>query len=316
MEEAGGQQFLLGAGALAVLVGFKLLGVLVYDTNDDALMAGLSYGYYGAPEGKLIYINPILGELLAWLQSRIPALPWYYLVELGLMAVTMAVYYYLVLDRQGKRGLPAVVLLTLVFAIALLTRVQYTKIAGAASGAGVLLMLHCVREKKSWYTGLLGGLLALAGFLLRADAFFMVLIPLFGVGAALLWELLRKKECRRALGLCGAFLVLFALCGGGMLVQKRAYSSPDWQQYLRYNDLRTELLDYGFPDYGENQALYGSLHISQEDLKLFQSWDFGDPEVFDFRCHGGPVQCQGGEKRLPWGAGPRDPVGGSGPIEL
>ena len=33
--------------ALAVLVGFKLLGVLVYDTNDDALMAGLSYGYYG-----------------------------------------------------------------------------------------------------------------------------------------------------------------------------------------------------------------------------------------------------------------------------
>ena len=120
--------------ALAVLVGFKLLGVLVYDTNDDALMAGLSYGYYGAPEGKLIYINPILGELLAWLQSRVPALPWYYLVELGLMAVTMAVYYYLVLDRQGKRGLPAVVLLTLVFAIALLTRVQYTKIAGAASG--------------------------------------------------------------------------------------------------------------------------------------------------------------------------------------
>ena len=69
--------------ALAVLVGFKLLGVLVYDTNDDALMAGLSYGYYGAPEGKLIYINPILGELLAWLQSRVPALPWYYLVELG-----------------------------------------------------------------------------------------------------------------------------------------------------------------------------------------------------------------------------------------
>lgn len=92
--------------ALAVLVGFKLLGVLVYDTNDDALMAGLSYGYYGAPEGKLIYINPILGELLAWLQSRVPALPWYYLVELGLMAVTMAVYYYLVLDRQGKRGFP------------------------------------------------------------------------------------------------------------------------------------------------------------------------------------------------------------------
>ena len=266
--------------ALLVLVGFKLLGVLVYDTNDDALMAALSYGYYGAPEAKLVYIHPLLGTLFAWLQTRIPALPWYYLFELGLMAMTMAAYYYLVFDRLGKRGIPGAAVLTLLFVYGLLDRIQYTKIAGAAAGAGVLLMLHCFREKKKWYTGLGGALLALAGFLLRSDAFFMVLIPLSGVGAVLLWELLRKKEKRAALGLCGAFLALFALCGGGLLVQSRAYGSGDWQAYTRYNDLRTELLDYGFPDYGENRGLYESLGISREDLTLFQSWDFGDPEVF------------------------------------
>ncbi len=266
--------------AMAVLVGFKALGVLVYDTNDDALMAALSYGYYGVPEGKLVYIHPWLGAVFAWLQTRVPALPWYYLFELGIMVLTMAAYYYLILDRQGVRGFPAWVMLTLLFAIALLTRVQYTKIAGAAAGAGVLLMFHCFREKRRWYVGLAGALLAFAGFLLRSDAFFMVLVPLFGVGAVLLWELLRKKEIKGALGLCAAFLALFALCGLGLLGGKRAYASDDWQQYFRYNDLRTELLDYGFPDYEENQALYQSLDISQEDLALFQSWDFGDPEVF------------------------------------
>ena len=266
--------------ALAVLVGFKLLGVLVYDTNDDAIMAGLSYGYYGTPEGKLIYISPLLGGLLAWLQGKVTALPWYYLFEMGMLAVTMAVYYYLVLDRQGKRGLPAAAVLTRVFVFALLDRLQYTKIAGAAAGAGVLLMFHCFREKKKWYGGLLGAGLALAGFLLRPDAFFVVLIPLFGVGVVLLVELLRDKDTKRVLGLCGAFLTVFLLCGGGMLAQKDAYASEAWQSFTRYNDLRTKLLDYGFPDYEENRALYESLNISREDLALFQSWDFGDPEVF------------------------------------
>ena len=266
--------------ALLVLVGFKVLGVLVYDTNDDTLMAALSYGYYGVPEGKLVYIHPLLGSLFAWLQTRVPSLPWYYLFELGLMTLTMAAYYYLVFDRQKDRGLPAAVMLTLLFAIALLTRVQYTKIAGAAAGAGVLLIFHCFREKRHWYVGLTGGLLAFCGFLLRSDAFFMVLIPLFGVGVVLLWGLLRQKEKKRALGLCGTFLLLFALCGVGLVMKDQAYSSEPWQHYMRYNDLRTELLDYGFPDYEENRALYESLDISQEDLALFQSWDFGDPEVF------------------------------------
>lgn len=39
-------------------------------------------------------------------------------------------------------------------------------------------------------------------------------------------------------------------------------------------------MDYGFPDYSENQSLYETLGITQEDLALYKSWDFGDPERF------------------------------------
>ena len=41
------------AGALAVMAAFWLLGVLVYDTNDDTIMAGLVYSYYGSLQGLL-----------------------------------------------------------------------------------------------------------------------------------------------------------------------------------------------------------------------------------------------------------------------
>ena len=61
--------------SLGLMAAFRLFGVLVYDTNDDAIMASLSYGYYGAPEGKLIYINPALGAVLAFLQRTVPSAP-------------------------------------------------------------------------------------------------------------------------------------------------------------------------------------------------------------------------------------------------
>lgn len=265
--------------ALAVLACFKLFGVFVYDTNDDALMAALSYGYYGAPEGTLIYIHPLLGGLLAALQRAVPALPWYYLLELGMLLGALTAFCFLILDREGAFRLPALVLFVLFFVYAVLFRLQYTKIAGAAAAAGCLLLFHGCRRKK-WLSGLSGGALALLGFCLRSDAFYMVLIPLSGVGAVCLLELFRKDK-KAAVSLAGAFLLLFILCGGLTLAEKSSYSSDSWQSYRRYNALRTELLDYGFPDYEENRELYQSLSIGEEDLKLFQSWDFGDPEIFN-----------------------------------
>ena len=265
--------------AVLVMVGFKLLGVLVYDTNDDTIMAGLTYGYYGTPQGLLVYIHPFLGALLALMQRMVPALPWYYLFELGLLTCILASFCYLILDREGGWKLPSLVLLVLFYVYAVLFRLQYTKIAGGAAAAGCLLLFHGFRKGK-WGPGVLGFLLAICGYCLRSDAFFMVLIPLFGTGAVLLWDLLREKK-RAVFGLIGAFLALFALCGGLMLAERSSYASEEWLHYRRYNDLRTELLDYGFPDYEENQALYQALSISKEDLELFKSWDFGDPEIFN-----------------------------------
>ena len=79
--------------------------------------------------------------------------------------------------------------------------------------------------------------------------------------------------------LVGTFVLLFAICGG-LMAGQRLTRDPAWDHYRQYNALRTELMDYGFPDYGENQALYQSLGISEADLALYQSWDFGDPERF------------------------------------
>ena len=280
------QKLLLSlAMALGLVVLFKIFGVLVYETNDDTILASLSYGYYGTPQGLLVYIHPLMGQALALLQRAVPGISWYFLMELGLLWVSIAVFDRLILERfRGAQALPALAVLNLYCVYGMLFQLQYTKIAGAASIAGLLLLFWVAEENKGWGSWLLGLLLGLAGYCLRSDAFLMILIPLSGVGLAALVRDLKNRDFRRAGKLVGSVLLLFALCGGLMLAEQQAYSQDaQWQHYRKFNALRTELLDYGFPDYETNQALYDSLGISEEDLELYRGWDFGDPERFNIQ---------------------------------
>ncbi len=275
------KEILLALGlTLGLMAAFKLFGVLVYDTNDDTIMASLSYGYYGVPEEKLIYIHPLLGTFLAALQRTVPAFPWYYLVELGILGLSITALYWMVLRKKEiKQVLPELAVLTVLLVQTMLFRLQYTKIAGCASAAGMLLMFQAAEDRRRWWGYLPGILLSLLGFCLRDTAFAMVMIPMVGVGMQLLLQC-RIKEEKRAGALALCFLSLFALCGLLIWNKNQSYSDAQWQNYQKYNRLRTELMDYGFPDYSENRSLYESLGITEEDLTLYKSWDFGDPERF------------------------------------
>lgn len=207
--------------AAVVLVGFRILGVLVYDTNDDAIMAGLSYGYYGLPEGNLVYIHPLLGRLLAGLQRTVPGVSWYLLMELGILFASMAALYSLVLDREEITWcIPALTVMTLFLTYALLFQIQYTKIAGCAAVAGILLLFRAVEKERKWYSYILGLLLAVSGYLLRDSAFFMILIPMSGVGVWYGIRYLKAGGKKKAAVLTGTFVLLFAICGSLMAVEK------------------------------------------------------------------------------------------------
>lgn len=282
--------------SLGLMAAFRLFGVLVYDTNDDAIMASLSYGYYGTPEGKLIYINPALGAVLAFLQRTVPSAPWYYLAELGILGLSMAALYWLILkERHLPEALPALAVLTVLLVQTELFRLQYTKISGCAAAAGMLLLFEAAQARRKWYGYLPGLLLALLGFCLRNTAFAMVLIPMAGVGLWQLAECWKRGEKKRIWAMVLSFCALFGICGGLVFAENRAYAGEDWQAYQRYNQLRTELMDYGFPEYEENRALYASLGITEEDLALYKSWDFGDPERFNVETM--EALCQAKERQ-------------------
>ena len=174
-------------------------------------------------------------------------------MELGILFASMAALYSLVLDREEMTWcIPALTVLTLFLTYALLFRIQYTKIAGCAAVAGILLLFRAVEKERKWYSYILGLLLAVSGYLLRDSAFFMILIPMSGVGVWYGIRYLKAGGKKKAAVLTGTFVLLFAVCGSLMAVEKMM-RDPQWAHYRQYNALRTELMDYGFPDYGENR---------------------------------------------------------------
>lgn len=58
-------------------------------------------------------------------------------------------------------------------------------------------------------------------------------------------------------------------------------TNEEWKEYNKYNKLRTELLDYGFPDYALNKKSYEKLGIDKDAFLLYASWNYNDPEKFN-----------------------------------
>ena len=115
----------------------------------------------------------------------------------------------------------------------------------------MLLLFHVITSEKFcvWET-VAGFLLGLTGFMYREDQFFASSALMAGVGIYFIFTLKKRfpgKEWKR-FGLCaGIFGMLLLAVFAVDCTDRLMYKNPQWQEYQRFNNLRSELLDYGFP---------------------------------------------------------------------
>ena len=192
---------------------------------------------------------------------------------------------YVFMNRmKGYWGLYLSFILLWVFGYESYIHIQFTKTAGIAAAAAVLLLFHVVTSEKVRVWEIVAGfLLGVAGFMYREDQFFASSALMAGVGIYFIFTLKKRfpgKEWKR-FGLCaGIFGMLLLAVFAVDCMDRLMYRDHQWQEYQRFNDLRSELLDYGFPDYESNQALYQELGISREAYELYRTWNFNDPDKF------------------------------------
>jgi uncharacterized membrane protein YeaQ/YmgE (transglycosylase-associated protein family) len=242
-----------------------------WDTNDDIAMSMVAggYGIAAIPSSNLVLSNVIWGTLV----RSMPAIMGVAGYSLASFAVLMlsGVVLLMGLLETGIGWIPSCIAIVLLLVDPLLFP-QFTITAGFAAIASLTGFFIYLKRSNSWFL-MLGVLLGFLAYVIRAEEFFLVMVvglPLF------LTKGVVKRKAIVALVIMGAGIA------GAILINKAAYSSPEWRSFWELEPLRRGFTDFGVGEtLKKNSEILAKFNMSKNDIDLLSNWFFVDPKISD-----------------------------------
>lgn len=256
-----------------------------FETNDDNALSRIISGFSGENEPHMIFINYILGSFLKCFYLFNQSVPWYDLFQCFICFCSLTgINYFLFKIIKSKYNIFLVLSFNIFVAYELYVKVQYTKTAGIASTAGLLiLLLFTLFENRSILGVSVGILLSLIGFCYRANMFFVSLLICSSIGLYFFLNNIgidKKVFWKKVVSCILSLFVLFCTLGMAYFVDCRAYSSYEWKVYFeKYNSFRT-IYDYNHVDFDDEKIKENGLEIDDVEIKMLKRWTSGDTEIF------------------------------------
>jgi len=269
------------------LTFFMCFYEMIQETNDDWAISFLLEGAYGEHTEYVVYQNIIWARFVIFLNKLIPQIKWYMVIMFAMLFTNFVAVTYAFFRILGRR-MGTLVNTILLFYCGYHTYVlfQYSRVAAVVTAGGLLSIFyaleHAACKKEKWLLVVLGGILAIWGSMIRFPMFGVAVVLTGGsVGLYKVWMIFREKKDGWLKEL-GTYVAVFGCVGvlslGCYIYDSVQYSSDEyWAKYVEYNDVRTELWDYGFPNFYENIDLYYSLGITENDYGYYRYWNI-DPE--------------------------------------
>ena len=242
-----------------------------------------------------------ISAFIALLYRGVRALDWYgiFLCACQFFCLFVILLRLLEMGKNMAFKAAAVAFVLALFTGGILTHlifVQYTFTCGLLSMTAAFLIMTDAGKGKFFHP--LPVILIILAYLIRSEMLLLTL-PITFVGIFIKWatqrtELRDRVEGgvqvsrygqRKSLFIRHALLAAAILTGIviSAVINKAAYSSPDWKQFNSLFDARTELYDFQFiPDYETNREFYESIGLSQPEQQLLVNYNFGiDDEIDD-----------------------------------
>ncbi len=259
-----------------------------FEENDDAFLALLSEGAYGAHESHLIYVSTILGKIMTILSSILPMIRWHSIMQYLFLFLSFCMITYLLCER--KQGKLYAVLFILSTFYELYVSLQYTKTAAFTVITGFVCLFTAAKselEKGRRHTVILvvGDVLIIYGALLRNSSFYLACIPALCMGLYEIYRylVLKKEAVKKVLELFGKiFLPVVCFVFLLFVVDSHIYANDaQWSAFKKYNNTRMKLLDYRYDllDYQKYSESLQGLGVSSNDALLYLTWQFGDDRI-------------------------------------
>ena len=293
-----------------VIIAAGFIGDYYFDLNDDCLIKDiLSGSYTGTPEAHNIQMLYPIGALISLFYRIVRGVSWYgiFLCVLQYGCFTIVLKRTADVLRFSEEGFfRKFTFLLLEVAIMMglflphFVFVQYTVTCGLLSATSAFLILSKIHGEGTSYGLVL--VLMLTAFCIRSEMLLLT-VPLVMVAILMKWVLdcfemdfLRDKvkgpsnynekktrfikHMNLFFGLATGILVFLA-------VNKLAYVSPEWKEFVNFFNNRTELYDFqSIPDYEENKAFYDSIGLSESEQKLLVNYNFGLDDSIDSKMLG------------------------------
>ena len=274
---------------LAYFVFFTVFLFPYFEENDDASLSYIVSGAYGETSSRMIHTNIIIGKILSSLTNFFPLIKWYIVFAYFVLFISFCFLTYVIIKKCGQFGYYVSVVILTYFGYECYVAIQYTKTAGLATIAGILLILYVLDSKKwNWVLLTSGSLLVICGSMIRFESFGMVLILMsIAVAVFLLKKVIANKmnvkDTIKEYAKCAlVFICVFLAVAGVKYIDYYVYHSvPEWKAYRTFNEKRTLLLDYGMPDFSEYPEEYLQMGVTENDFFLMRHWVYDDPEYYN-----------------------------------
>ena len=262
---------------------------LSWEVDDDPTMAAILAGAFGEPSAYIVYGNIVLGYLLKILY-QLPGniINWIIIFYYVAMFTSFVGIGYVFIKKGGAAyGSILYYSLLLLLCHGFYLTVNFTRVSGLVVAGGYLLFLYSITEEtiKKWEKILIeviGALLIIYGSMTRFMPFLMISAIVVGFFWDLFFKDWKKSKSMNLLGRKYGLIVIivfFVMMIQG--VSSYIYNSDsEWKAYTSYNDLRSQLLDYGVPKYDDFQNEYEAMGMTRNDVYSLSIWDFDDPDKF------------------------------------
>lgn len=267
---------------LSFLVLYVFICNPVFETNDDTGMCNIVSGGYGNYYSHTIFINLILGKVLSAIMNLFPHIKLYVVFFYIFMFCSFFVITYIIYKYFSNFALIINSIFLLYFGYECYVQVQFTKVSGVMSIAGVLLIMNSFEsdkfKKKSF---MLGIIILYFGCMVRFAACGLIIMIMYVLGIDYLTNKIKKKSKKNIVIFITSWSII--LVGLFLIVKVDSYAyekETDWKYYKIFNEKRAILLDNGFPSFDEHESEYTQLGLNANDIYLYSNWTFADPDIF------------------------------------
>lgn len=260
------------------------LGLPIYGTSDDNVLAGFVDGSYtGEREKRLIFIRPLIGNILYFLQGIFPGVGMYSTFLTLVVILSFSIFGTVITTIQSDRNSKNIFQYSW-YSISFVTILWFT-LTPTYTAASILvtvlilmtitLYIFMPTMRKNYFTPVTLGILFSCGFLIRPEGALGVLAVSIGVFLYLGFKF--KNINFRSLAIIILTFFIFVL--SDYILQKSS-SNSDWEKYDRWNGLRHQVQHRVSQNYLGN--LREQINWSIPEYHLFMDLSFGDEKIFNY----------------------------------